>query len=150
MHNVTRLIKKVLFGKTGDTRIQFLRYGAVSVVALGVDFGGMVLLVEVGSVHYVWAATISFIGGLIVNYLLSRLWVFSESKYKSKVTEFALFASIGLVGLLLNDGIIWYLVDKLAMYYIIGKVIATIIVFFWNFGARKILVFGNGTAKEEE
>ena len=134
-------ISKIIIKKTNNGFIQFVRYGLVSVIALAVDFGGMVLLVELLSIHYLVAATVSFISGLAVNYLLSRAWVFTERKYESRVKEFIIFTSIGIVGLLLNNSIMWLAVEKIGIYYIFSKIIATILVFFWNFGLRKMLVF---------
>lgn len=138
---IRRLASRALKGKTDNGFVQLIRYGLVSVVALVVDFGGMVLLVELLSVHYLVAATVSFTAGLIVNYVLSRLWVFNESRYRSKAGEFIAFSLIGIVGLLLNNGIIWLSVEHVGMHYAVSKVIATGVVFFWNFGLRKIIVF---------
>ena len=138
---ISNLISKTIVKKTNNGFIQFVRYGLVSVIALAVDFGGMVLLVELISIHYLVAATVSFISGLAVNYLLSRAWVFTERKYESRVKEFIIFTSIGIVGLLLNNSIMWLAVEKIGIYYIFSKIIATILVFFWNFGLRKMLVF---------
>ena len=138
---INDFISKIIIKKTNNGFIQFVRYGLVSVIALAVDFGGMVLLVELFSIHYLVAATVSFISGLVVNYLLSRAWVFTERKYESRVKEFIIFTGIGIVGLLLNNSIMWLAVEKIGIYYIFSKIIATILVFFWNFGLRKMLVF---------
>ena len=138
---INDFISKIIIKKTNNGFIQFVRYGLVSVIALAVDFGCMVLLVELFSIHYLVAATVSFISGLVVNYLLSRAWVFTERKYESRVKEFIIFTSIGIVGLLLNNSIMWLAVEKIGIYYIFSKIIATILVFFWNFGLRKMLVF---------
>ena len=138
---INDFISKIIIKKTNNGFIQFVRYGLVSVIALAVDFGGMVLLVELFSIHYLVAATVSFISGLVVNYLLSRAWVFTDRKYESRVKEFIVFTGIGIVGLLLNNSIMWLAVEKIGIYYIFSKIIATILVFFWNFGLRKMLVF---------
>ena len=76
-----------------------------------------------------------------MNYLLSKAWVFKASKFRSRSAEFSLFAGIGIVGLVLNDVILWALTSHLGIYYVLSKLVATAVVFFWNFGARKILVF---------
>lgn len=132
---------KLLVHKTENKYVQFFRYGFVSLAALIVDFGGLVLLKEAFHINYVVAATLSFTGGLVVNYLLSKAWVFKASKFRSRSAEFSLFAGIGIVGLVLNDVILWALTSHLGIYYVLSKLVATAVVFFWNFGARKILVF---------
>ena len=125
---INDFISKIIIKKTNNGFIQFVRYGLVSVIALAVDFGGMVLLVELLSIHYLVAATVSFISGLAVNYLLSRALVFTERKYESRVKEFIIFTSIGIVGLLLNNSIMWLAVERIGIYYIFSKIIATILV----------------------
>jgi putative flippase GtrA len=135
------LIRQVFVHKTQNQYVQFFRYGVVSVAALVVDFGGLVLLKEYGHINYLLAATISFIGGLIVNYLLSAFWVFHSSKLLNKRHEFLLFAAIGVVGLGLTDLILWLLTSGFGFYYVLSKAISTVIVYFWNFGARKKYIF---------
>lgn len=129
--------------KTVNGYVQFFRYGFVSGVALIVDFGGMILLKEVFGINYLIAATISFTLGLVTNYLLSLLWVFGRSKY-SRATEFAVFAGIGIIGLGLNDLILWTLTGNIGLHYVLSKVVATGVTFVWNFSARKYLLFRKG------
>jgi putative flippase GtrA len=52
-----------------------------------------------------------------------------------------IFAVIGLVGLGLNEGIIWSFTDLVHFHYLISKIISAIVVFFWNFFARKKILF---------
>lgn len=132
--------RKLLVDKTDRTIIQFIRYGMVAVVALAFDFGAYALLVRMLDFHPVLAATIGFTLGLGVNYLLSILWVFKE-RTRSKRVEVMTFLVVGLVGLGLTDLIIWVLAIELHWDELIAKLAATGIVFFWNFGARKILLF---------
>jgi putative flippase GtrA len=130
-----------LFGKTAKVYIQFLRYGLVSVVAVSVDFGGLIVLKQYGHVDYILAASISFIAGLFVNYVLSIFWVFQNSRFTNRWYEFALFAVIGIVGLGFTDLILWVLTTGLGLFYVLSKIIATVVVYFWNFGIRKKFVF---------
>jgi putative flippase GtrA len=135
------LFRRVFVHKTQNSYVQFFRYGFVSIAALVVDFGGLILLKQYGHLNYLVAATISFLAGLIVNYLLSSLWVFHSSKILNKKNEFLLFAGIGLIGLGLTDLILWALTSGLGIYYVFSKAIATVIVYFWNFGVRKKYIF---------
>jgi putative flippase GtrA len=134
-------LRDIFVHKTQNSYVQFLRYGFVSVVALVVDFGGLIILKEAAGLNYLVAATISFLLGLVVNYLLSALWVFHSSKLLNKKHEIILFSLIGLVGLALTGLILWVLTSKFKVYYILSKAVATFIVYFWNFGARKKYVF---------
>lgn len=142
-------IKEILTtDKTDSTLIQFIRYVFVGGAATVVDWGASFVLFEVvfGQRYATAANVISFILGLIVNFLISTFWVFGESKVKNKMAEFLGFAAIGVVGLLMTIGITKLCEFKLAdithFYQIIGKIISTAAAFFWNFFARKILLYG--------
>lgn len=135
-----RRVRIVLKGRTDRTIVQFIRYGMVAVVALAFDFGTYALLVRVVDMHPVVAATIGFTLGLFVNYLLSILWVFNQ-RARSKRVEMVTFMVIGLIGLGLTDILIWLMAIEWHFDELIAKLIATGIVFFWNFGARKVLLF---------
>lgn len=132
--------RKLLVDKTDRTIVQFIRYGMVAVVALAFDFGTYAILVRGFDMHPVLAATIGFSIGLCVNYLLSVLWVFSR-RSRSRRVEMATFLVIGLIGLGLTDLIIWILAIELHWDELLSKLAATGVVFFWNFGARKVLLF---------
>lgn len=120
---------------------QLMKYGVVGGIAFIVDYGSLYLLTEYAGVHYMLSAAIAFILGLICNYILSTAWVFGESKISNKMAEFIGFAVIGVLGLLLNELIIYVSTDLIGLHYMVGKIISTAIVFFWNFFARRYLIF---------
>jgi putative flippase GtrA len=47
----------------------------------------------------------------------------------------------GVVGLGFNDLFMWIFTDRCGIYYLLSKVITTAIVYFWNFFARKYILF---------
>ncbi len=154
-------IKNLFSGETDNTFIQFFRYIFVGGFAFVVDYGVLALLVEVFSFNAKLAAIISFILGLAVNYILSTLWIFKNSKIENRLAEFAAFALIGVIGLGINELIIWVFDDIIAprkplsfipedKYYLIGKLVSTAIVFVWNFAARKFIIFNKNNSKEEQ
>ena len=127
--------------------VQLFRYFWVGGTAFAVDFGLLWLLTGWCGVHYLLSAAIAFAAGLTVNYALSVSWVFSERALRSRIAEFTAFVSIGIVGLGLNEAILWSMTDFLELHYLISKTVATAAVFFWNFTARKYLLF-NGKNRE--
>lgn len=148
-------IKKYITGKTDNTIIQFIRYVFVGGAATVVQYLILILLVELFGVNANVSNGFGFAGGLLTNYFISTYWVFDNSSVKNKAGEFTVFALIGIVGLGINQALIWLFDKQLAevsilggiipadKYYIIGQVIATALVFFWNFFARKLLLYNN-------
>ncbi len=148
-------LKKLFTEKTDNTFIQFFRYVFVGGAATVVDWGSSFLLFQV-IFHQKYATAsnvIAFILGLITNYIISTIWVFDSSKVKSRVAEFLSFAAIGVVGLLITIGITVLfehtLADKTSLYQIIAKVVSTAVSFFWNFFARKYLIYNKSENTDE-
>ena len=135
------LFKRLFYGTTDRLLVQFVRYFFVGGFAFVVDFGLLYILTEYAGLHYLLSATLSFISGLLVNYIISCIWVFSNSKFKNRLVEFLFFAAIGVVGLLLNDALIWLFTDCIGTHYMFSKIVAAAMVYLWNFFARKYLVF---------
>ena len=138
-----KLMDLLFLKETDNWFIQLFRYCFVGGLAFIVDYGLLVLLTEVCGLHYLISATISFIAGLIVNYLLSTSWIFRKSKLENKWAEFIVFAIIGVIGLGLNNLLLYLFTDIIHIHYMISKLITTGIVMIWNFGARKIILFTN-------
>lgn len=151
-------LSQLFKGETDDTFIQFFRYLFVGGLAFVVDYGTLALLVEAFGMNDKVAAAVAFILGLAVNYILSTLWIFKNSKINNRLAEFAAFALIGVIGLGINVAIIAFFDDVIApsqplkfipkdKYYLIGKLVSTVVVFIWNFAARKFIIFNKKTEK---
>ena len=155
MSVINKLFRKYVIDPPAEGKVQLARSLVVGVVATLVDMGSLVVMKEFLGLrdHTIIAATIAYILGLVTNYLLSTFWAFRGLNTKKRGVEFAVFAVISLIGLGLNNLIImlfekvlgprqvfgaWLNADK---YYIIGKIVATVVVFVWNFGMRKLLLY---------
>ena len=135
------LINKIFLPPTNNSLIQLFRYCFVGSFAFIVDAGGLFVLTEYAGIYYLLSATISFILGLVVNYLLSTAWIFKKSKLSNRWTEFLIYSVIGVVGLGLNTLFLWLFTDCLHIYYMLSKIITAALVMLWNFFARKIILF---------
>ena len=127
--------------KKSDIFSQFLRYCVVGGIAYSVDFLSLFALTEYLNIYYLLSASIAFLFGLTLNYILSISWVFNNRKVKNRVNEFTIFAIIGVVGLFLNYISIWFFTEITDFHYLISKVFSTAFVFTWNFLARKFILF---------
>jgi putative flippase GtrA len=137
MLKLGRLVK----GETGSTLVQFFRYGLVGGLAFAVDFAALVFLVRFTALHYLTAAALAFVLGLVTNYTMSVLWVFDKRSVKSPVVEFGMFALLGVFGLGLSEVMLYVLTGLLGMHVLFSKVVATGASFIWNFVSRKAILF---------
>ena len=133
--------KSLFITKSSNTFIQFFRYIFVGGVAFLADGGSLFLITTIG-VNYLISVIFAFVIGLAVNYGLSKLLVFENSSVNGKI-EFLVYGIIGVIGLGFTEIIMYVLTEIAGLYFMVSKVIATIIVLVWNFVARKITLYRN-------
>ncbi len=120
---------------------EFARYFTASAAGLAVDFSLYVGLTQWLGWHYMASAAAGFCAGLLTVYTLSVLWVFSQRRLSRGWLEFALFALIGLAGLALTELVLYACTGLAGIDYRISKIVAAGLVFLFNFGCRKLLLF---------
>ena len=136
-----KTLSKLFVDNANSTLLQFFRNALVGSFAFVLELGLMYLLTECAHVYYLWSSLFSSLCAGGINYLLSTIWVFNQSKVKNKPLEFILFTAIGALGLLLNVFFLWILTDCIGLYYMFSKVIAMILVFTLIFFIRKYVLF---------
>lgn len=124
---------------------EFARYFVASAGALAVDAGLYRLGLQTG-LAYQWAALIGFAAGAVVAYVASIAWVFEARTIYRSTLEFGLFVAIGVAGLLLTELLLWVQIEHLGWPKFLSKAGAAGVVFFFNFGMRKTLLFGTRPA----
>ena len=123
---------------------QFLRYLVTGGFAFVADFGLFALCLYGFDWHYLLANLVGLVAGLVLNYLMSILWVFTACKRilkTQKGIEFVLFALVGIAGVGINQVLMYLMVDGLGINEMVSKMIAAVLVLMWNFGARKLMLF---------
>jgi putative flippase GtrA len=118
-----------------------LGYGLVSAFAFIVDIAILWALVRWFSWGYLWAATASFIAGLVIGYALSVTLVFKYRRLRDQRFEFAGFAAVGAIAMGINAAAMAVGVKWLGLHYLIAKCTSAAFTFAWNFLARRQLLF---------
>lgn len=119
---------------------QVIKFGLVGGIAFVIDYGILFIATEVIGIYYLLSSCISFVISLVFNYRASILWVFHVNEEKSKANVFSLFVIFSIVGLLINQLIMWVGVEHLYLHYLFVKIIATAIVMVFNFITRKLFI----------
>ena len=119
---------------------QIIKVGFVGGTAFVIDAGLLFLLTEFCGIHYLISGMISFTASVIYNYILSVKWVFDAKKDANKTQEFIVFIVLSVIGLGINQLFMWLFVDMMHIYYMLSKIIATVIVMVYNFITRKIFL----------
>ena len=123
---------------------QFMKFGVVGVIAFVIDYGLLALLTEAFGVNYLVSATVSFTVSVVFNYVASMRYVFrAQGGHESPVREFVIFVVLSVIGLGVNDLLMWLGSSVLGVSYLIVKIVATAIVMVYNFVTRKIFLDGD-------
>jgi len=83
---------------------------------------------------------ISFFLGVVVNFLITRYLVFSESKL-APYKQFVRFVSVAIIGFFANLGAIKILIQQFDMYPPVARIVAALSLFFASFFVHKLFSF---------
>ncbi len=128
--------------------LSFLKYVITGGLAFVSEYSSFLLLFKVLQLHLYLAASVSFIVGLIISFVLNRMWSFrSEEFTRSQRQQAGLYLSLAAINLGLTNLFIFAAVN-LGILEEIAKVIAMALVVAWNFLIFKFVIFKNedGTA----
>jgi len=119
--------------------LQYAKFAVVGIASLMVDYVFMVFLTEntAFGLDYFQACAFSYTLSVFVNYILSMRYVFHGRDDMSKVKEASIFFMLSLVGLFLNQMVMWIAVEFFQIYYIMAKLLSTLLVTNYNFISRK-------------
>jgi len=119
---------------------KFLKFGLVGCSGMVVDFGVTWLCKEKLKWNKYLSNSLGFVLAATNNYIWNRLWTFhSASNEVSR--EYSAFLFIALIGLGLNNLIIYLLHDVLKMNFYLSKLCAIACVTIWNFLMNYFITF---------
>lgn len=119
---------------------QFIKFSVVGASGALIDFGVLYSLVQFLWVHYIAAATISFLLAVANNFFWNKYWTFRD-RDRRLGRQFFQFLIVSTIGLGLNNTVLCALVEGVGLWYMWAKVFATGLVWAWNFTANKYWTF---------
>lgn len=134
-------LKWLLITPTDQIFPQTIRYMAVGALATVVDVGLLKFLTDNCHIFYLVSAALSFTISVIVAYVASIRFVFASRTLNSSGVEFGIFAIIGVAGLAWTEAIMYTGVTALKLHYLVAKLSAVVLVFAWNYGVRRAILF---------
>ncbi|MEA3229937.1 MAG: GtrA family protein [archaeon] len=118
----------------------FSLYLVFAGIATFVDLGLLYYLTECLHVWYFYSAFLAYFAGMVIHFSLNKYLNF-KNRSKKVIRQFGLFALVALVGLVLNQIIVFSLVEFLNLWYMYAKFIVVFIIMFWNFYGHKKVTF---------
>lgn len=116
---------------------QLIKYASAAFIGGIIDYGLLILLVEVFDVHYMPASLVSLLAAMTAQFFLNNRYVFDTSK-EHMIRKYIGYIILGAFGIGLNMLIIFTVVHGLGQHYIVGKVCASVLVGIYNFVSRKL------------
>jgi putative flippase GtrA len=143
------------FGIKEKEAERFFKFLIVGTVGFIVDFGTLTVLVEVFGLRPVVANTFSFSAAVLSNFTWNRYWTYPDSRSKRRRVQLTQFGVVSLLGLLINNTILVLTqgpfegllrtihAPEAIRGYIPAKIVATIVVLFWNFFINRYWTYGD-------
>lgn len=133
--------------------MEFLRYVLVGGISFLVDAGVLALMKQMLFSDHCTAwqmalcVAVGFGAGLLVNYLLSSVFVFcseDQKKQSKRVSSFLIYMAVGVIGLGITELGMWFggmVLGNDGLWYMLVKCFMAGIVLVWNYLGRKIFVY---------
>ena len=121
--------------------IRVAKYFGVGAVAAAVDLSLFSLFAGVLGYNYLVVGCVTFVLATAANYALSVRYVFESGVRFVRRHEIVLVFAVSAIGLVLNQLVLYFGVEFARFNVIVSKVLATAMVFGWNYLARANFVF---------
>ncbi len=143
-----RFIKFAIVGAIGAV-VDFIVLNIMKIIfeQMGLGIGWHVGL-SPNQIQLIAANSISFTTAVISNFTWNRLWTFPESRNRPIVPQLLQFATVNVLGLIINtiilvtmDHYVFSLFFGHRVSYNLAKAFAIGVVLFWNFGINRIWTY---------
>lgn len=121
--------------------MNIIKYFFVGGIAAAFDITFFFFFAKLTGFNYLAIGAIGFVFATLINYFLSIAHVFDSGARFGKNREIFWIFVVSLVGLGINQVVLFYAIGVVGIEVMSGKIAATCITFFWNYGARKSFVF---------
>ncbi|WP_196814164.1 GtrA family protein [Butyrivibrio sp. LC3010] len=116
-----------------------MRYSIAGMSGTAVEWGLFFLLNQLLKIYYPIAAIIALLFSTLVNWCVGRMILFKASGNNKR--EILLVYLACFSGLFLNLIIMWLLINKFSIGEMLAKMMASVIVFGWNYLFRTRIIY---------
>jgi len=119
---------------------KFLKFIIVGFSGLIIDFGLTFVCKEKLSFNKYLSNSIGFLLAASSNYFLNRVWTFGSNNPEI-IVEFSSFFFVSIIGLSINNSILWLIHNKMGINFYLAKFGAILVTTLWNFFANYYFTF---------
>ena len=107
--------------------------------AFSVNIFFLYIFTEFFGLWYIFSATIAFMLSFLVGFSLNKFWTFAESSADFIHSQIFIYLGVNLINLAINNALLYFMVESLAIWYILAQALASILIAFESFFVYKWL-----------
>jgi len=122
---------------------QAAKYYAVGASGVLVNLGLLFYLTEYVGLWYFLSYTLAISASITSNFILNKFWTFRDSINSQRtIVMYVKFVSVSLVGMAIQLGTVYLLVESLSVYYMLAAIVSITIAGAINFMINRRWTFG--------
>ena len=127
--------------------VRFLKFAAVGLLGMIIDFTILNLLHRVFGLPVLVANVFSFSSAVVSNFTWNRLWTFPESRNKPLLAQLGQFALVNVAGLAINEVVLFGVLQAIRnaisdpWNYNLAKAFAIAVVLFWSYFINRLWTY---------
>lgn len=120
--------------------IKFLISGGISALT---SFSSLYVFTEFFNIWYLFSVVIAFFLALLASFLLQKFWTFNNRDREKAGLQFVCYSILALLNLTLNVSIVYFLVEKIGLWYMFAQFFAESFIALESFFVYKFVIFGH-------
>ena len=122
---------------------QAAKYYAVGASGVLVNLGLLFYLTEYVGLWYFLSYTLAISASITSNFILNKFWTFQDSINSQRtIVMYVKFVSVSLLGMAIQLGTVYLLVESLSVYYMLAALVSISIAGVINFIINRRWTFG--------
>ncbi len=122
---------------------QAAKYYAVGASGILVNLGLLFYLTEYVGLWYFLSYTLAISASITSNFILNKFWTFRDSLNSQRtIVMYVKFVSVSILGMAIQLGTVYLLVELLAIYYMLAALVSISIAGAINFMINRSWTFG--------
>jgi len=121
---------------------QFQKFVVIGLCTTTINYGIFFLLIKYAYLNHIIAASVAYVIGLFIGYLLNRSWTF-QSANENRHSEFSCYLGLYLMSLVLSMLFLGFLVSVAYIDPLLANIFAISLSTTTNFLGTKLFVFRN-------
>lgn len=117
-----------------------MKFLIAGLVGISVNLGIFHMLYVFG-VPYLAGSIVAFLVAVFVGFVLQKYWTFEERTIERARTQLVFYVTLALVNLAVNTLIVYILVGKIGMFYLLAQTVGAAVVAIDSFFAYRSFIF---------